>query len=212
MSKYTNRSTAEYEVKEVTPKGSILTREGTGFGVAPEYAKRLPVGTKFELETRSFSLITGIVLDGEWLFRKSDEDLEADHKKFVADLKAERKAKLDEHRADWQAREDALPEWIRARLINFHKTGGEKFETDGWFYELGVAELADLINDTMPNLGEADSKQVSKYCREQGVSGNQYGIAKLLVRVHREAPADIITVPSALTPITGDPFYDKEGK
>lgn len=178
----------------------------TGFWIAPpkEVLDRLEVGSEFLMESRGFNTITGWMIDGEWLARKSDQDLEREQQEWRDKWDAERKADLEAHEVEWQQREDALPDWIKERIAVFHERGGEHFRTDGWGYELIVAELAVLY---LASDGE-DSPAVDEYARVHGTSGNQHGCAQSLAKAHANGRTVAQTV-SALVPLTGEPFYEK---
>ena len=71
------------------------------------------------------------------------------------------------------------------------------------------AELAVLYDAS----GLAESDAVNGYGREYGTSGNQHGIARLLAGARRNDPEwSAAGSVSALSPITGEPFYVKEPK
>lgn len=95
------------------------------------------------------------------------------------------------------------------RIEFFRDQAGERFESDGLEYELVVAELAVLYDAS----GLAESDAVNGYGREYGTSGNQHGIARLLAGARRNDPEwSAAGSVSALSPITGEPFYVKEPK
>jgi len=89
---------------------------------------------------------------------------------------------------------------------HLHSTYHETFELEGWGYELVVCELAALYAKS----NCADDETIDSYAREQGTSGNQHGIAKSLARAHL-AGASLAGTVSALSPLTGDPFYAGSG-
>jgi len=203
------RSIEEYVVESVYGSGerlSVSTTSSTGFGIEREYAQALPAGTRFDLETVNFSRITGIRVAGEWLFRKSDQQLRREHEAMVEGFRRRERERLDAHRAEWRAREDALPSWARERLLSFHKSGGERFELQGWGYELVVMELAVAYVESR---GE-DDERVLEISRREGTSGNQHDVARMLARAHLD-DVDLAHTPSALTPLTGDRDYSGAG-
>lgn len=175
-----------------------------GFGFMADPTKpMLVVGDEFELETRGFSQITGVRLDGEWIMRKSDQDLERDHAKFREDWHAKQVANLEKNRASWLERENALPKWIKDRLDTFHERGGEVFEIEGWGYELIIAELAVLYRESN---GE-DSPSINEYAALHGTSGHQHSTARLLARAADDD--SLANTVSALRPLGAHPFYEK---
>jgi len=212
---YENRQLSPHIVKTITLSkdgkfASILTEESTGFGVSFEVGGYLPVGTEFVMETKGFSQITGFLIDDVWHGRKSDQDLAAEHEQFKADRLIKQEAEWAEHHEDWQEREEALPSWLRERFDTFHEKGGHNFEIDGWAYELIVGELAAMFSNTPTDQWEEDAA-LNEYATKNGISGNQWGFAKMLATAHANDPTESMAeTPGALTPITGDAFY--EGK
>lgn len=203
---YTNRNLETTTVRKIQryEDGTAAITAETGWTAIapPEVVALLSVGKEYGLETINLSLVTGWFIDGKWVDRKTDADLERERQEFVEHMNRERRAQLDANRAVWQAREAALPEWVRSRLEHFRGKGGERFETDGWGYELIVAELAVLYDAS----GGEDDEAVDAFAHEQGTSGNQHDVAKALARMHAQGQPLVGTV-SALSPITGDLFY-----
>ncbi len=197
--------------------GSMTGESGWGCGVSQEVFDALEVGEPFVQETQGFSLITGWVIKGKWYDRKTDEDLAAEHKAFVENIKRERQETLAANRERWQSEEDLLPAWLRDRLRTFHEKGGDDFALDGWGYELMICQLAEeyyLLGDVILDkdifqISEYESEKLKQMAREFGTSGNQHSVALALAREHRRHPdTSLAGTVSALTPLTGDPFYE----
>lgn len=207
--RYTDRREEVVTIKDPWDKGrGISFEQGWGTGGRSELAG-LPAGTRLVAEM-SGGRVTGFQTfdaDARWLYRLSDQDLEAEHRRIMEDMDRRHHEQLDENREDWARREAALPDWIRARLESFHHTGGEKFELDGWGYELIVAELAAMYAEQGKPPFE-DTAEINAYAEHEGTSGNQHGVAKLLASVHNQDPDySLAGTPSALTPLTGDKDY-----
>lgn len=203
---YTVEKLNEYEGSDSV---EVLTTDHTGFGVTKEQAQSLQPGTVFVMETVNGSRVAGVKVAGKhvWLFRKSDQDLEREHQEFVAKFEQERRERLAANREDWQRRQDALPDWVKARLLSFHSYGGEKFMVDGWGYELIVAELAVLYVEHEYD----DTEEIHEYAEKYGTTGNQHEIAKALAKMHVAEPEKLLlNSPSALTPLTGEPLYQEK--
>ena len=113
------------------------------------------------------------------MWRYSDEWLDDDHEVFRAKNALDAATRLRDNRADWERREAALPYWVRARLLHFHAAAGRGFETDGWGYELAVAELAVIHAEN------ASDDAVKAYAAEHGTSWNQHQFARVLAEVGR---------------------------
>ena len=207
MGAFTGRHEEETTVRKASDGGWVTGENGWGFFPPAEYLVRFQPGVAYVLETRNLSVVTGCRIDGEWLWRRSDEWLDDDHRVTVAGLNAEKAERLRDQREDWEAREAKLPAWLRSRIELFRHRAGERFELDGWAYELTVAELAVLYDES----GLAESAAVTAYGREHGTSGNQHDIARLLAGARRSDPEwSAAGSVSALSPITGEPFYVKE--
>ena len=207
MGAFTRRHEEETTVRKVSDGVWVTGENGWGFFPLPEHLARFEPGVAYVLETRNLSVVTGCRIDGEWLWRRSDEWLDDDHRVTVAGLNAERAERLRDQREDWEAREAKLPAWIRDRIELFRHRAGERFELDGWAYELTVAELAVLYDES----GLAESAAVTAYGREHGTSGNQHDIARLLAGARRNDPEwSAAGSVSAMSPITGEPFYEEK--
>lgn len=214
---YDNRQ-LQAQFVESKGKGTDVSITGTSgwtAGCSQEVFDKLQVGDPYILETKGFSQITGWIIDGQWYDRKTDADLEEAHAKWKANWEREKRETLEKNRADWQARQDALPDWIRERLETFHEQGKD-FALEGWGYELVVAELAvayaemgDYILDK-DSLHIEDSEEVTRISKEQGTSGNQHDMALAIAKAHLQNPERSMegTV-SALAPLTGKAFYEE---
>lgn len=226
---YTNRTMGDPSVvKRIGAHGSLESEDGWGFGGHPSLTVLVP-GDVVELEHHGVGAIGRPIVGvrrrgGEWLYRKTDQQIEDERAAMLAGFDRRRREQLDENRYDWTAREAALPEWLRDRLATFHERGGEHFELDGWGYELVICELAALyaadgawvegalpIDDAWERLRVPDPEPVAKIAAEQGTSGNQHQVAQALALAHvREPDRSLGGTRSALTPLTGDPDYSGE--
>lgn len=202
-------------------KGNAITgTSGWTIGVSEEVAALLKVGDPYIVEERG-NMVLGWIIDGRWYDRKSDEELQAEHDAWKANWEQQKRDSLAQNREAWQKRQDALPEWVRARLENFHQRGGDTFALDGWGYELTIAELAveyealgDVILDkNVFEVSDHESEAIKRISREEGTSGNQHSVALALAKAHLKEPERSMggTV-SALSPISGDQFYEKDAE
>lgn len=198
------RREQEYTVSKVG-EGSVEYEGGTGHGMFDALRGRIKPGDRVVMETVNFSMITGVrpADSDQWFFRKTDDDLDREHREMMERFERERQERLAANRDEWQRRTDALPDWVRERIVSFQRSGGEKFEADGWGYELVIAELATLYT---PDDGFADNDAVMDVARREGTSGNQHEFAKALAKAHHAGQGLGGTV-SALSPITGDADY-----
>lgn len=201
---YTDRFVSDYTARRIED-GAVTSTDGWTAGAPPEVIAALRVGDAYGLETRGgpFGTICGWRVAGRWISRKSDQQIDRERQEWVAVDDRKRAERLERNRLEYQKRELELPSWVRDRLAVFHRRGGEKFEKDGWAYELVICELACLYAQT----GCEDTDKIDHYARSHGTSGNQHECAKSLARAHAENRSLSGTV-SGLTPITGDPFYE----
>jgi hypothetical protein len=214
------RSLQIHEIKEARVEEthvSILTTGGTGWSNPRNPGTEvLKAGDIIELETINYSMTTGLRLAGstEWLWWKSDEDLQRQHEEYVAKSELRKRKFLEDNQEAWAAEEAALPAWVASRIAVFHEKGGEDFKLDGWGYELIIARLAVLYADMGEEIMDktistiTDSEEIKKISHEEGTSGNQHSMALALAKAHLRDEELAGTV-SALSPISGDPFYEK---
>jgi hypothetical protein len=189
-------------VERLSESGNYLfvDAKGSGFGCPLDRLTRRPeVGKDYEVETCNGSLVTGLRDSYGWLFRKSDQDMDEDHRKMVEGFDRKDRERLDAHREEWAAREAALPPWAQERLARFRAAGGEKFDLKGWAYELIVCELAALY-------AAGDQAGVDSLAQREGTSGNQHDCAEALAK-WLVADADLNRFPAALAPLTGSADY-----
>jgi hypothetical protein len=207
--KYERRSEETRTIQRIEGDGTVHTDLWSYGGTAARELIRADVrpGDRIVFETVLGSQVTGARREGweSWIWRRTTDELIEEHEAFVAKLRADEQAMLDEHRDDWTAREAALPEWLRERLAYFHAKGGRDFELGGWGYELTICEIAVIL---LAHDLDDDSPEVMAYARANGTSGNQHGMALALARAHLEDPAASMSgTVSALSPISGDPDY-----
>jgi hypothetical protein len=203
---YTDRHVEWQTVKNIE-HGAITGSSGWTACASDDVVARLSVGAEYGVETKGgpFGRICGWNIGGEWITRKSDQQMDREHAEFLDNVKRDRRKQLDKHRAEWIGRTENLPGWLQDRIQTFRERGRETFELEGWGYELAVCELAALYAES----GGEDSDAVNAYASEHGTSGNQHDVAKALARMHGDGQNLAGTV-SALSPLTGDAFYGGE--
>lgn len=193
----------ETRVKQVG-EAAVTGDDGVTFCPPPEHLAAFTPGVAYRLEGRLGSVVTGCLVGGQWLWRKTDEALADERRVGLARFALRQAEDLAARRESWAAREAALPGWLRARLATFRERGGERFELDGWHYELIVAELAALYAAS----GMEETDEVTAYAL--GATVNQGEVARMLARARLAGDSGWTAAGtvSALSPITGDPFYE----
>lgn len=186
---------------------TIRTTDNTGFSVPRTIrTEAMTPGTHWIIELRNGSMVTGIRGrhdPNDWLFHKTDEDLQREADEYTAETHRQNQERLEANRADWEAREAALPDWARQRLEHFRANGGLRFDRDGWGYELVACELAALYAGSA---GE-DTDEIDEIAEREGTTGNQHNFAKFFANYHNAVGVDEHKIPSALVPLTGDPYW-----
>lgn len=203
--KYDLRSEETVTIKSVEANGTVHT-DSWSWGGHPSLVA-LSEGDRIVFETVLATQVVGARYEGSrhWLFRKATDELVSEHNIFLEGMRRREDEVLDQNREDWTRREAKLPKWLRDRLRTFHQRGGEKFDREGWGYELTICEIAVLL------LGwgmDDDAPAVMEYARENGTTGNQHSMAMALARAHREDPDFTAAgTVSALSPLTGSGDY-----
>jgi hypothetical protein len=196
------RSLTWFTVKGVKDHGDgleINQSDGwTFFRSKADLGREICVGESLALETVRLTQITGLRDRNGWLFHLTDQDLADEAREFSEKLRRDDVVRLEKHRKQYAEQEAALPEWLRARIRRFREAAGEKFLREGWGYELTICRLADLME-------QGRDKDADQLASDEGVTGNQWGCAELLVRAHRENVVD--QVPAGIAPITGSADY-----
>lgn len=166
-----------------------------------ELGREIHVGEHLQLETMQLTRITGLRDANGWLFRLTDQDLADEAREFSERMQRDDVVRLEKNRKVYAVHEDALPNWLKARIQRFRDAAGEKFLLEGWGYELMICRLADLFDRGLDV--EAD-----KLASDEGASGNQWDCAKSLAAGRREYGDDFaVRVPAGLSPITGSADY-----
>jgi hypothetical protein len=229
MTTIRNRSIRQYVIEaiDINAEGTsltITTTDHSGWGnPVNEGTLALKLGDTIELETFQGSMLGGLRLAGseEWIWHNSDEDIDRQQEESSAKWRAEKLAMVEENRAEWEALEASLPDWIRARIEHFREKAGTGFDTNGWGYELAIAKLAvlyaelgDIILDhSSSTISPYESPLIKDYARDHGTSGNQHDVALALAKAHLAEPdRSLAGTISGLYPMTRDPFYETEEK
>jgi hypothetical protein len=199
------RTLDDFIVKQVEDSGDSVALTGDkGWTFCKSKAalgREIHVGEHLQQETIGFSRVTGLRDANGWLFHYTNQELADDAREFSERMHREDVVRLEKHRKLYAAWEDALPDWLRARIQRYRDAAGEKFLLKGWGYELVICRLADLFDRGL----EAEAKQLSE---DEGVSGNQWDCAKLLARGRDEMGDEVaLLVPAGISPITGSADY-----
>jgi hypothetical protein len=186
--------------------GHVTLKLSSGWSfLSPVDSDHYVEGAAVVFENFGPNYVGGIRPEGseEWIFRRSDQHFEQLAAETQAKWDQEKRDRLATNRVDWEKREAALPEWARARLARFRAAAGERFEVEGWGYELIICELAVIYERN----GNVDDDEIDQYARVQGTSGNQHDVARVLARVLARSQDDAVLMPAGLSPLTGSADY-----
>lgn len=122
-----------------------------GWGLDKEYGVEPKEGDTVTLYGGGFgSSITGIDLNGVPVFYKTKAERDAEHKRWVEDLKIRRMKEFEENRDKLDKAYDEMPELFRVRLDRFRKAD-PNFRWEGEAYEsfilVEAAKIADHFKD-----------------------------------------------------------------
>jgi hypothetical protein len=94
-----------------------------------------------------------------------------------ADAEVDRllREQLENHRADWEAREAALPKWLQSHMAALRKKGGDDFDLNHWGYQLTIAEMAADYADP-----DTDADHVTATGHDYATSPRQHAAARAL--------------------------------
>lgn len=206
---YDDRNIELCEIRSIDSDGGAITlTNGWSMGFDKSMRDKIEVGDHFILEKKGFNRITGFMLisrkGGEWLWHHSDQDIAAQGEEWRRKDRERRQQFLDENRDEMSEREAKLPKVLQDRLQNFRDNGGIEFELEGWGYELIVCELIVAYHES----GGEESDTTRGMSEHYGTSANQHDYAKSAAKLMgTDRESDLATSVSALTPITGDPFF-----
>jgi hypothetical protein len=176
--------------RTISDTGYLTVTWSNGWSFAPprEQAEALVEGTDVVVETIKFNQITGLQVDGRWLYRLSDQDLDLEYVEFVSANAKRDEEFLAKNRTALETRTAALPGWLRDRLQGFidDPVDGASFQLRDWGYELAASEVAALYEQHGEGeLSGPDPEPVMAYARDHGTTGFQHSWAKAAVRGHR---------------------------
>lgn len=168
-----------------------------------DFGRDIHVGEELWVETVNLTQITGLRDVTGWLFHLSNQDLADEAREFSEEMRRKDVVRLEKNRKKYAAWEEALPDWLKARIQRFRDAAGEKFLLEGWGYELMICRLADLIDQ-----GRED--EADKLACDEGVTRNQWDCAKALAAGRAEHGDEFaVAVPAGLSRITGtSPIWD----
>lgn len=187
--------------------GTILKKK---YGAIPKKGDSMTVYTK----GGSFGTIRGMDLNGEKVFYKTDEELEAYRLKWKAYYEAEKLKAFTENEEEMNAQYEALPKVFKERINRFRENNSA-FRVDYESYELFCCEQAILIASNCKTPIEIQKfskkgwddqfKQVPTLSKDH--SGNTFGVACNLAYWYLENSENVKKIHGSLSTLVGSDEY-----
>lgn len=214
---------ADYSTKgviEKVTKGddyySITMKDSYGFGLDKKYKAKPRVGDEIEVISYNgpFGTIKGVYLNGEKVFYKTDEEIEAEHEARVKEMNERDKRNFEENKAKLDARYDSLPPIFRQRIDRFRRNNPDfrvKFES----YELFCCEEAVKIADACGDPSKVQAFSLMQYETQKlavpGLSddhsGNTFGMATHLAYWYLQEIENVVKMHGSLSTLVGSEAY-----
>jgi len=202
-----------------------LSFKGSGWSLDKKYGREPKVGDAMRLRMVQGSKVVGCIINGELLYDKTDEEVEAEHVAMVAKMKADRRADFEKSKGDLDKSYDALPPLFQIRLDKFRENNPDfRWEYEG--YEMFCCEEAVKIANALGakgrhGLAEGDSledlfkrfqdmsfaEQTKLTGISDGHSGNTFGTAVRLAYLYLTTPENVPKLHGALAPLVGSKEY-----
>lgn len=210
----------EGSIKEVSRyKGSfsIVLEGGTGFGFKASFleGKKPPqVGDTCRVYAGWGSRIRGVDLRYEPVFYKTPDELDAEHKEWIADHRERQHKEFEKNRRKLDRQFSSLPD-VFQRRISWFRAWNPDFRWQNEGYEMMVCVDAVKIAETMKTVKGVQRFQRASWKKqremvpglEEGHSGNSFGCAVLLAKLYLANPLYVIAEHGALTPLVGCEEY-----
>lgn len=191
-----------------------LNAQSLGFGFSMEYGVTPRVGDAVRLYEHRGSMIRGMDLNGSPIFFKTDEDLDKEHKKFIRETNAKRRAQFKEQKEKLDEQFNSLPEVFKRRIRWFRKHN-KNFRWEHEAYELLVCVDALKIAEKCATPEAVKTFMDSSYDFQKsfvpdlsdGHSGNSFGMSCRLAYNYLEDEEMVFYEHGALVPLVGCDSY-----
>lgn len=202
----------ETESSYYLSRGIMVCGLSKSYGIIPKVGDMLTVHTKGS----SFGAIRGMDLNGETVFYKSDEKIEAERIQWLEENEQKKQEKFKKNKTKMDAQYEALPIPFQRRIAAFRKSN-ERFRVDLEAYELFCCEQAVLIADSLDNpelIKEFKEKTWDEQIEiipklDDGHSGNTFNMSCYLAYWYLKDQTQIIEIHGGLAAIVGSDKYHK---
>jgi hypothetical protein len=199
------------KVTEYETGWSILTDQSSGFRLDKKYGVEPKIGQTVVVECVQGSLIRGITLDGQRVFYKTDEDLEADRQEMLRKMRIDKEARLP----DSIKKYEALSEPWKGRVDAFRERGGHEWDLNYLGYEAFCCQEAAKIAERFDTVEDIKTFWDAPYKKQQEMfpgisnehSGNSFGASCHLAQTFKTKPAYLAVDHGALHGLVGCEEY-----
>jgi len=202
-----------------------LSFKGSGWSLPKSYGYEPKVGDLVRLRLVQGSKVAACYINGQKIFDKTPEELDAEHKAMVAQMDADKLAAYEKEKPDLDRRFAALPELFQIRIQKF-RDNNPSFRWNYESYEMFCCEEAlkiaqalgaqdrhplepvDLLETrfkAFQDLDFAEQKKLTGF--SDGHSGNTFGIAVHLAYLYLKTPENVPKMHGALAPLVGSQAY-----
>jgi hypothetical protein len=213
-----------------TPEGSWGISYGDCWGCGLRQGDWTPkVGDHFRVYGRFGRPFHGQALNGRVLWYKTSAEMEADHRAWVDDLHARKRAEFEKARPQLDADYESLPPVLRKRINRF-RAANPDFRWEHESYEMFVCTQAALLAawaeeqsdpataiDTWNRINSAENDPPYDFAAQvaavpgwsDGHSSNTHGCAVAIAKtlVGKRFPEAAAVMPGALAPLVGSADY-----
>jgi hypothetical protein len=193
-----------------------ITCGGVVCGLRKEYGVVPKVGDKLTVHTKDgkFGTIRGMALNGELIFWKTNEDLEAERREWLHKNEEEKQQRFKENVAKMDERYNDLPKCFQDRINKF-RANNDRFRIDYEDYELFCCEQAVIIANACKTAEEVKSfankrwdeqlQQVPELSNDH--SGNTFSMACSLAYWYLTNPENVVKLHGSLSSLVGCDKY-----
>jgi hypothetical protein len=216
------RSWEDVLITKVEDRGAFLELDMTDdrFGskmvwsLEKKYGATPKAGDKATLINMRGSMVVGLLLNGELIYEKTDDEIKAEDEKRSAEYKAKLKEDFEKSKDYLDGEFEKLPEVFQRRIMKF-RTNNPDFRVEFEGYEMcccvDALKIAAALKD--PSEFEAFAKLDYKDQMERvpGLSddhsGNSFGMAMKLAYLYLTNPENVVKMHGALAPLVGSEAY-----
>jgi len=186
-----------------------------GLGVKKKYGITPKIGDTITIYSKNiFGIIRGIDINGQSLFYKTDEELEAHRIRESEKYKQKQIDDFEKNKSNLDAQYSDLPQIFKDRIDRF-RVNNPNFRVEFESYEMFCCTEALKIAEALKTVSEVKSFYEKPFDQQiklvptldNGHSGNTFGCACQLAGIYLEAPEYISKVHGSLSALVGSEAF-----